>query len=144
MKKFPQVYHSVTGKRSKRPAHSFWQSVHFAVQGITKAWQREPNLQLQLVLYGLVLMLAWLLKLSVLKIALLIIVATSVVILELLNSALESLADALHPQHHDKIRDAKDMAAGAVLVMSFAAAIIGILLLAEPFFRVLAGIEQPL
>ena len=40
---------------------------------------------------------------------------------ELFNTALEGLADHLHPEQHAAIRAAKDCAAGAVLVASIAA-----------------------
>lgn len=46
---------------------------------------------------------------------------------EALNSALETLADALHPQAHPAIGRAKDMAAGAVLLAILVAAAVGVL-----------------
>ncbi|MCS6771974.1 MAG: diacylglycerol kinase family protein [Kiritimatiellae bacterium] len=44
---------------------------------------------------------------------------------EAINSALEELADALHPGHHPAIGRAKDLAAGGVLAASIAAAAVG-------------------
>ncbi len=44
---------------------------------------------------------------------------------EALNTAFEFLADAASPEFHPLVRDAKDVAAGAVLVTAIAAAIIG-------------------
>src|SRR5436853_5919769 len=44
---------------------------------------------------------------------------------EALNTAFEFLADATSPSFHPVVRDAKDVAAGAVLVTAIAAAIIG-------------------
>ena len=44
---------------------------------------------------------------------------------EALNTAFEFLADAASPSFHPIVRDAKDVAAGAVLITAFAAAIIG-------------------
>ena len=44
---------------------------------------------------------------------------------EALNTAFEFLADAASPDFHPLVRDAKDVAAGAVLVTAIAAAIIG-------------------
>ena len=41
---------------------------------------------------------------------------------ELFNTAFEAALDRLHPDHHAAIGIAKDCAAGAVLVMSFASA----------------------
>jgi len=46
---------------------------------------------------------------------------------EALNTALEALADAAVPERHPKIREAKDAAAGAVLVVAIAAALVGAL-----------------
>jgi diacylglycerol kinase (ATP) len=47
---------------------------------------------------------------------------------EALNTAFEFLADAASPQFHEGIRDAKDIAASAVLVTAGAAAVIGALI----------------
>ena len=47
---------------------------------------------------------------------------------EALNTAFEFLADAASPEFHPLIRDAKDVAAGAVLITAFAAAVIGALI----------------
>jgi diacylglycerol kinase len=44
---------------------------------------------------------------------------------EAMNTAFEFLADAVSPNFHPLVRDAKDVAAGAVLVTAIAAAIIG-------------------
>jgi diacylglycerol kinase (ATP) len=44
---------------------------------------------------------------------------------EALNTAFEFLADAASPEFHPLVRDAKDVAAGAVLLTAVAASIIG-------------------
>lgn len=44
---------------------------------------------------------------------------------EALNTAFEFLADAASPEFHPLVRDAKDVAAGAVLLTAIAAAVIG-------------------
>lgn len=55
-----------------------------------------------------------------------IILAVSIVwTAEALNTAFEFLADAASPEFHPLIRDAKDVAAGAVLITVVAAVIIG-------------------
>ena len=57
-----------------------------------------------------------------------IILAISIVwIAEALNTAFEFLADAASPDFHPLVRDAKDVAAGAVLLTATAASIIGII-----------------
>ena len=49
-----------------------------------------------------------------------------VLVAELLNSALETLADHLHPEQHPEVGAAKDIAAGAVLVASAVALVVGL------------------
>jgi diacylglycerol kinase (ATP) len=46
---------------------------------------------------------------------------------EALNTAFEFLADAASPEFHPLVRDAKDVAAGAVLLTAVAAGIIGVI-----------------
>ena len=46
---------------------------------------------------------------------------------EALNTAFEFLADAVSPEFHPLVRDAKDVAAGAVLVTACASAAIGVI-----------------
>lgn len=47
---------------------------------------------------------------------------------EAVNSAIESLADAVSPGYNESIKKAKDMAAGAVLLVAMAAAAVGLMI----------------
>ena len=57
---------------------------------------------------------------------------------EALNTAFEFLADAASPEFHPLVRDAKDVAAGAVLITALVAAVIGAVVF-WPYFRKFAG-----
>lgn len=48
------------------------------------------------------------------------------------NTAVERLADASVPEPHPLVRDAKDAAAGAVLIAALGAVVIGLLVLGPP------------
>lgn len=52
----------------------------------------------------------------------------SVLILELINSAVERIMDVVTSEHDDRVRVIKDLMAAIVLLASFGAAIIGILI----------------
>jgi diacylglycerol kinase (ATP) len=52
---------------------------------------------------------------------------------ELLNTAVEHLADHLHPELHPHIKAVKDCAAAAVLIASLGALAVAIALLCELF-----------
>jgi diacylglycerol kinase len=56
---------------------------------------------------------------------------------EAFNTALERLADAAVPELHPLIRDAKDAAAGAVLLAAAGAVVIGLLVLGPPLWALL-------
>ena len=57
---------------------------------------------------------------------------------EALNTAFEFLADAASPEFHPLVRDAKDVAAGAVLLTAIAASIIGVIIFWPYLHRMLS------
>lgn len=59
--------------------------------------------------------------------ALIVIACALVWTAEALNTALEFLADAVKPEHDPLIKNAKDVAAAAVLIAAFCALLIGVL-----------------
>jgi len=99
----------------------------FAWEGIAATWRNERSFRTQ-TLFALALPVALLLlRVSALWWALCLTIAFLVLAAELFNTALESLIDHLHPEIHPAIKRAKDSAAGAVLLLSICAAIIGLL-----------------
>ena len=63
--------------------------------------------------------------------ALVTVVVALVVALELVNSAVETVIDRLHPERHEEMRAAKDMLAGAVLLISVAALVVALMLMID-------------
>ncbi len=104
----------------------------FALAGWATAWRREASFRTQSVLALGALGALILLRPAPLWWAIVAIVIALVLALELLNSALEAVIDLLHPDIHPQIKAAKDMAAGAVLMLSCAAiAVAAALLVAQ-------------
>jgi len=56
---------------------------------------------------------------------------------EALNTALEFLADAATPEYHPLVKNAKDVAAGGVLISAIGSVIIGLLVLGPHLLRLL-------
>jgi diacylglycerol kinase (ATP) len=56
-----------------------------------------------------------------------------------LNSALEALADAVHPERDPRVGRAKDVAAGAVLLAAIASVVIGALVFGPRLAALLEG-----
>ena len=136
MKTFPKPYPLAAADRK---GQSFYRSARFAWRGVRIAFKRELNLQRQLIIGVLVIAAGIVLHVTMVQLAILILTTAAVMLLVMVNSAIEALADALMPSYHDKVRDAKDMAAGAVLVMSFAAVAVGIVILLPPLLDLLVG-----
>lgn len=59
-------------------------------------------------------------------------------ICEAFNTAIECLGDAVTTQEHPMIRDAKDLAAGAVLLAAMTASVIGIVRLTPYLLRLMS------
>lgn len=85
--------------------------------------------------FALVLIAAYILKIS--KAEFLVILAISAVnfSLEMVNTAIERLADKVSPQHDEQIAVVKDVMAGAVLVSSIFAIVIGVIIFYEPLLQ---------
>jgi diacylglycerol kinase (ATP) len=109
---------------------AFWRRFGFALSGIRTAISGEASFQIQAVLGLAAAAVLSVLRPPLVWVALCVLSAAAVLALELVNTALERLADRLHPERHAAIRTAKDCAAGAVLLASLAAVIIGALTVA--------------
>jgi diacylglycerol kinase (ATP) len=88
----------------------------------------EKNLRWQLAAFLVAAGAGFYFHLSFLEMGLIVAISAVVLAMEFANSALEYLADAVHPGHNSLVGYAKDVAAGAVLIASLAAVIIAALL----------------
>ena len=105
----------------------FWRSFNHAFDGIMYAARTQPNMRAHLVISLLVVLGALLLRLDRYYIVGLVVVIALVLALELVNTAVEAIVDLLTATHHPLAKTAKDAAAGAVLVASIAAVVVGYL-----------------
>ena len=113
----------------------FLKSVGCASRGIRHALKTERNMRVHLFVFLLAVAAGFVLEIS--KIEFLLIMGISAVTfsLELTNTAIERLADKVAPEYDDKIGMVKDVMAGAVLVSSIFAVIIGFIIFLEPLLK---------
>jgi diacylglycerol kinase (ATP) len=116
--------------------HSFWRSFHHAFEGIIYATRTQWNMRLHLLAAALVLVATLYLRLQRPYVIGIVITVAMVLGFELLNTAIEALVDLTTAVEHPLAKVAKDAAAGAVLVVAFAAVIVGYLTFYE---GILAG-----
>ena len=105
----------------------FIRSFNHAFDGIIYAVRTQPNMRTHLIISVLVLLTTLVLRIDRIYVIAIILCIALVVSLELVNTAIESLVDLLIATHHPLAKTAKDAAAGAVLVGSIAAAVVGYL-----------------
>ncbi|HEY0009113.1 MAG TPA: diacylglycerol kinase family protein [Tepidisphaeraceae bacterium] len=110
------------------PRHSLARAFVCAGKGIREFVVNGRNAKWQLGCAALAIALAAVLKLTVVEWMILIWTIGLVLSLEAMNTALERVVDLVSPQFHPLAGQAKDLAAGAVLIASFAAAVIGTIL----------------
>ena len=104
------------------------QSFVDAGRGVAALLANEPNARIHLVAAVAAVALGAWLGLGASEWCWITVAIAGVWVAEAINSALEALADAVHPARDPRIGRAKDLAAGAVLVAAIAAAVIGALL----------------
>lgn len=105
----------------------FGKRLSFALNGLKAAFNSESSFRTQIAL-GIVAIgyFAWL-DVTTIWWGLLALLIALILAAELLNTAIEILIDHIHPEVHFKIKQVKDIAASAVLILSIAALIVATL-----------------
>ena len=96
----------------------------FAFAGIAGAFRREISFRWHIAATLFILLFCLIQRPPAVWCALFAVAASGVMVLELLNTALEALMDKLHPGHDTEIGFAKDCLAGAVLIASIASLVV--------------------
>lgn len=110
-------------------------SFKYAFEGIWVALIEEPNLKFHLIAAILVIFLGLYYSISYIEWLIVITIIGMVIAIELTNTAIETIVDSFTLHSHPGAKKAKDIAAGAVLVVSLTAICIGIII----FFPYLAN-----
>lgn len=108
--------------------NSFLRSFKYAAQGIAAAVKGELNMKLHLLAAVIVILAAAMTGISTTEWLVILVLIAGMFALEMLNTAIERVVDLASPELHPLAKEAKDIAAGAVLVFAAASAIIGILI----------------
>ncbi len=97
-----------------------------AFQGLRTLWLGQTNARIHSVVAVIVTALGLWVRLSAMEWAVLALTITVVIAAEALNTAIELVVDLVSPDWHPLARDAKDVAAGAVLIVSLGAVVVGL------------------
>ena len=137
----PNLQEKVTSSKrelSWQVASTLFISFKYAWCGITYAFQTQRNFRIHLFIGALAISLGIFLHLQAVEMAVIGITSGLVMVMELLNTAIESVVDLTVKQsYHELAKIAKDCAAGAVLVSALAALLVAGVLLLPPLLTLI-------
>jgi diacylglycerol kinase (ATP) len=110
-------------------------SFNFACNGVLSLLKNEHNSRIHLVAAFAAIVLGIILKINSLEWCLIILVIGIVFLSELLNSAIEILADLINPEWSEGIKKVKDYSAAAVLISAIVSISVGGIIFIPKLFR---------
>jgi len=111
------------------PLRQWFKSANFAIEGILHGARTQKHMRYHFFSASIVLLASYILGVSRMEFIIISLAVILVLLAEMLNSAIETVVDLLSPDYAEKARIAKDIAAGAVLITAFGAAVLGYVVL---------------
>ena len=103
-------------------------SFGYAFKGIDDVIEHEPNMKIHVVVAILVVIMAFILKVSIIEWSILVLLIGAVLAAETINTTIENLVDMYTKEYDEKAKIVKDTAAGTVLILAITSAIIGLII----------------
>lgn len=119
--------------KTKKIANSF----KYAWQGLISAFETERNMKIHVIIMFLVILSGIFFKINVYEWIICVMCFASVIGAELLNTAIETTVDIAMPERNEKAKLAKDISAGAVLVIAIGSAIIGLMIFIPKMWNII-------
>jgi len=104
-----------------------FKSFNIAITGIFSAIKSERNMKIHIIAAILVLIMSLFFKLTQSEFLFIALAVTLVFITEIFNTSIEKLGDAITKEKHEAIKIAKDISAGAVLIATTFAILVGVI-----------------
>jgi len=101
---------------SKKGLVRIWSAFLYSLNGLRFAITKETAFRQETGVYLILLVTLYFLPLSIIFKCVLFFTNTLVLIVEILNSAIESIVDMTSPDYHDYAKRAKDLGSAAVLM----------------------------
>jgi diacylglycerol kinase (ATP) len=114
---------------SSTPKKDILQPFRVALSGVVYTFKTQRHMRFHLYVVLVVILLGMFINLGLRELVVLLFTMSLVMIAEMFNSAIEATVDLVSPNYHPLAKFAKDIAAGAVLITSILAVVIGALIL---------------
>lgn len=116
------------------PIRKWLKSANFAIEGILHAARTQRHLRYHFYSAAAVLLISYIIGVSRTEFMIIALSVIAVLLSEMFNTAIEGIVDIISPNHSEKARIVKDIAAGAVFITAFGAAVVGYIVL-SPYIR---------
>jgi undecaprenol kinase len=113
-------------------------SFSYAFNGIFKVIKTERNVKIHLIASALVTCAGICFSITKTEWLVLILTMCFVIVLEMINTAVEYMADLVSPDYNENVKIIKDVSAGAVLLAAIASVIIGLVIFIPYVYNVIA------
>lgn len=131
---------SQDNKQKKWKNRTLTASMEFAITGVVNACKEERNMRKHMISALLAIIAGLVFQISVLEWLFLLLSIFLVISFEIINSAIENVVDLASDYHFSMLaKNAKDMAAGAVLVISVYALITGLIIFVPKMWNLVFG-----
>jgi diacylglycerol kinase (ATP) len=125
-------------------AHSLFESLKYAASGIYFCLRTQRNMRIHVVAGFSAMILGLWLRVPLVNLAIVAVVSSLVVTMEMLNTAIENAVDLYTHRRHPLAKIAKDVAAAAVLVSAINAVLVGLMILGPWLYARLQTMGAPL
>ena|SRR4051812_40886494 len=115
--------------KTKRGIKRIWQGIFYSLDGLGAAFEHEDAFRLEVMLALALIPLALSMHIDTIAKALLVASVLLVLIVELVNSAIEAIMDRVSLENHVLTKRAKDFGSAAVMVSLINAAVVWLLVL---------------
>ena len=113
-----------------------------AFKGIDDVISNEPNMKIHVSVAILVVIMAFLLKISMIEWIILVLLIGLVLAAEVINTTIENLVDMYTKDYNERAKVVKDTAAGTVLILAITAVIIGLMIFVPKIILVLESFYE--
>lgn len=115
-------------KRSATGIQRLIDATGYSIQGLKAAWRNEAAFRQECVAVLIFLPVAFWLGTTLTQKAILVFSLLMILVVELLNSAIETVVDRIGPEHHEFSGRAKDLGSASVMLVLVAAALVWVLI----------------
>ena len=116
---------------------NFFEALKNSMNGLIYAIKEQKNLKIQLFIALIVIIFSIVLQINKIEMLFVCLSICFVIFAETINTSIEKTVDLVTEEYNEKAKIAKDIAAGAVIVASLNAIMVGIIIFLEKIINVI-------